>query len=63
MAIQAVNEARIEHFFRKPLEPAALTETLTRALDVTRLAVAHQAAFSRAVRVLQGRRSASAMLG
>lgn len=56
MAIEAVNEARVDHFFHKPLEPTALTEVLTRALDVTRSATMRQLAFSRALRVLQAGR-------
>lgn len=53
MAIQAVNEAKIDHLFRKPLEPTALTAVLTRALDATRSATTRQLAFSGVLRVLQ----------
>jgi DNA-binding NtrC family response regulator len=47
VAIPAVNEARVDHVFRKPLQPDALAQALTRALDVSRFATVRPFALGR----------------
>lgn len=53
LAIRAVNEARIENFFTKPLDPAKVVEVIQGILDERRNAEMRDRSFARSLDLLR----------
>ncbi len=49
IAVDAINQASIETFFAKPLDPAEVIDVVTKALSKRRDQIAHNQAFARAM--------------
>lgn len=52
IAVRSINEAHIENFFSKPLEPDEVLAKIERILDVQQAQRARDAAFARSARIL-----------
>lgn len=60
IAIQAINEARIETFFTKPLDPDKVIDAVRQILQQRRAKGARDQAFSRAMDLMRRRKGESA---
>ena len=55
IAVRSINEAHIENFFAKPLDPDEIVEKVTRILDMQEARVLRERAFARSANLLADR--------